>query len=226
MTSFAINLKGNTKTQVPTTTSHKNSCPDTCPLKEKGCYAKHHFLGKYWNRLTDGEVKNSFDYDTLLRQIKALPKGQLWRHNQAGDLLHDSGTICKDSLEKLVKANSKRSGFTYTHHVLNRANLVALNEANKKGFTINASTDNVSQADQVFKVKGLPVVTLLPLGADNVTYTPKGHKVVACPAEKSKKVTCSNCALCADKDRDYIIGFRAHGTAKKAVNDIALINIQ
>ena len=69
--------------------------------------------------------------------------------------------------------------------------------------------------------KGLPTTVILPVDADNVSYTNAGNKVVACPAEKSERVNCSNCALCYDNKRDYIIGFRAHGAAKKTVSLIA-----
>lgn len=51
-------------------------------------------------------------------QFKALPGGQLWRHNVAGDLPHDpeTGIISGEFMEKLVKSNKGRNGFTYTHH--------------------------------------------------------------------------------------------------------------
>ncbi|AGR89223.1 hypothetical protein X831_gp103 [Pseudomonas phage PAK_P2] len=64
-------------------------------------------------------------------------------------------------------------------------------------------------------------MTILPMDAENVSFTPKGRKVVACPAEKSDKVNCKSCGLCQVADREYIIGFRAHGTAKKTVDLIA-----
>jgi hypothetical protein len=46
-----------------------------------------------------------------------------------------------------------------------------------------------------------------------------GVKIVACPAEKTERINCSKCMLCA-KDRDYVIGFRAHGKRKKKVQKI------
>ena len=220
---YAINLKGNTKTAIPTTTSSKSTCPDTCPLKVKGCYAKNHFLGSYWERLSNGEVKTSLDYRGLLHAVKRLPKGQLWRHNQAGDLNHIDGRIGISSLLALVSANSGKNGFTYTHHTpLNEHNYNAIKQANIDGFTINLSANNLTEAD-TFKTLGVaPVCVLLPVDAPNVSYTPNKNKIVACPAEKNKKVTCANCGLCAESKRGYIIGFRAHGSAKKSVNIIAV----
>src|SRR5690606_1719450 len=92
---------------------------------------------------------------------------------------------------------------------------------NASGFTVNHSADTTEGAVKAYKtLSGIPVVTLLPMDAPNV-QTVSGVKVVACPAEKSDKINCSNCGLCADSKRDYIIGFRVHGTQKKKAEIIA-----
>ena len=207
---------------MPVTTSAKSTCPSTCPLKESGCYAKYSFLGNAWKKLSNGETKSAMNLDGLLFAIKRLPKGQLWRHNQAGDLPHNNDLIDLDALKGLVRANKGKKGFTYTHHKpTTEHNLQALKMANKEGFTVNLSADNLESSDN-YKALGVPVVVILPLGADKVSYTPKGNKVVKCPANKDKGITCATCQLCAISDRDYIIGFEAHGTAKKRVEKIAL----
>lgn len=226
---FALSLAGNAKTGCPTTTTSKNSCPDTCELKEKGCYAKYSFLGGYWNKLSNGEVKNSLDFKELLHSIKGLKKGALWRHNQAGDLLHNNGVIDKPALKAIVKANKGKRGFTYTHHKPEIGdNALQIDLANEQGFTVNLSTNNLVEADKAFNLEIAPVVTLLAEDAEKVTYTPQGNKVVACPAYKNKgkgdtkkTIQCVDCELCAIPDREYIIGFRAHGTAKKHIELIA-----
>lgn len=227
MSYFSINMKGNTKTQCPTTTSAKETCPDTCPLKESGCYAKYSFLGSYWKKLSNGEVKNSMDFKGLLSSIKKLPKGQIWRHNQAGDLLHDNGQIDSKSLSSLIKANRGKNGFTYTHHKHDVGdNAFIVDMSNELGFTINWSSNDLEEADTIYNKEIGPVVTLLPVNAEKVSYTPKGNKVVKCPADKEKGINCATCKLCAIPDRDYIIGFEAHGSAKKKVSLIATKEIK
>lgn len=222
---YAINYTGNSKTGImPVTTSSRDTCPDTCSLKERGCYAKYSFLGNYWNKLTDGKVKNALSYSELLKAITKLPKGQLWRHNQAGDLLHNNGTIDGEKLKRLINANKDKRAIVYTHHlpsVGNNASLIKL--ANDNGLTINLSSDTLKQADEYVASGIAPVVTLLQLGGDKVSYTPAGNKVVKCPADKAKGITCASCGLCALSNREYIIGFEVHGTAKKAINN-SLIN--
>ena len=227
---YSIKLKGNSKTAIPTTTSSKATCPDSCPLKTSGCYAKYSFLGGFWNKLSNGEIKNSGDFYWLLHQIKGLQKGQLWRHNQAGDLPHIDGRINSHMLTSLVKANKGKKGFTYTHHLPELSyNALEIYQANRKGFTINLSANNLDQADDYKRLTIGPVVLLLSADAEKVTYTPAGNKIVACPAENNDKINCGNCGLCYLVDRDYIIGFRAHGVGKKKVETIAkqsnLINL-
>lgn len=214
---YSFNAKGNRKTALPTTTSPKQSCPDSCALKEKGCYAKYSFLGKHWSDLSEG--KKGFSFSDMLEKIKALPAGQVWRHNQAGDISSEQGNIDLAELRALVDANKGKKGFTYTHNILNSHNVRAIKSANLAGFTINASTETGKAADKAFSM-GLPVVTILPSNAPKVTKTPAGRKVVTCPADL-KNVTCKTCKLCQRSNRDFIIGFRAHGSAKKSVEIIA-----
>lgn len=201
------------------TYSHKNTCPDSCALKGNGCYAENFHVNLHWSKISDGA--RGIDWQALLDSIKAIPARALWRHNIAGDLRGIGDTIDAKALEQLTTASvyKQKRGFTYTHYPLNADNIKALKKANNGGFTVNASANNIAQAIE-YKKTGLPVVAVLPIDAPNV-QTIDNVKFVACPAEKSKKVNCSSCQLCADSKRDYVIGFRAHGTRKKLANIIA-----
>lgn len=220
-------VSGNAKTgPIPVSTTGKQSCPDACPLKVKGCYAAYGPAALHWRKVTEGE--RGMPWDDFCQQIKALPRGQLWRHNQAGDLPGNGETIDTEKMRQLVKANKGKRGFTYTHYPItdtengNHAiNASAIYNANQSGFTVNLSANNVTEADKLANLNIGPVVTILPRDAENVSYTPAGRKVVACPAEKSDKVSCATCGLCQIANREYVIGFRAHGTAAKTVDIIA-----
>lgn len=215
-------VSGNKKTgPIPVTTSSENTCPVTCPLYGAGCYAKSGPLALHWRKVSDSEEKRSMDSESFLEAITALPRGQLWRHNQAGDMPAYNGDIDPVFARRIVKANKGKQGFTYTHHVMNKHNITMVQKMNDKGFTVNHSADNVQAAVKAYKdLSGIPVATILPIDSPNV-QTVSGVKVVACPAEKSDRISCANCGLCADKDRDYIIGFRVHGTQKRKADIIA-----
>lgn len=222
-----IRVSGNAKTgPIPVSTTGRQSCPDACALKAKGCYASYGPSALHWKKVTEGE--RGKPWDEFCKDVRALPKGQLWRHNQAGDLPGQNNVIDRTDMLALIAANKGKRGFTYTHYPVtdfsngtDQINAAMVMLANESGFTVNLSGNTVAMADELYSLGIAPVVTILPRDAENVSYTPKGRKVVACPAEKSDKVSCSTCALCQDNKRDYIIGFRAHGTAKKHVDIIA-----
>lgn len=200
---------------IPVTTTSEDSCPPSCPLKGKGCYAGLGHLGMHWRRVSSGDRGGTLD--ELCDHVKALPKGQLWRHNQAGDLPGDGEYIDIDALSKIVTANSGKRGFTYTHYPMNMVNHVSIQAANQAGFTINISTETFEDAD-FYHSQGFPVVTLLPSDQTENVTTKRGNTVVVCPATQSDKVTCKSCKLCANHSRNTIVGFPVHGSQKGKIN--------
>lgn len=210
---------------IPATTSTEKFCPIVCPLNhanEGGCYADYGPQAIHWRKVTAGERGASFD--ALVEKIRALPRGQLWRHNVSGDLpSNDRIRIDADRLTQLVAANRGRKGFTYTHYDPTIAeNADAIRSANADGFTINLSANNLDHADQLAATGAGPVVVVIPADAPKKLTTPAGRKVFACPAETSDRISCANCQLCQRRDRGgVIVGFHAHGTGRKKANAIA-----
>ena len=224
-------ISSNRKTgPMPVSYSTKEWCPDTCPLKKHGCYAKHGHTGIHWRKVTAGE--RGTDWDTFVSKVRHLPKGGIWRHNVAGDLPVYGGEwtpgmewvgqqIDAPKMWQLIRANRGRGGFTYTHHSpFIGENSKTIAECNSSGFTVNLSSNNVTEADTLADMDIAPVVTLLPTDSAKVTFTPKGRKVVRCPAETSDRVTCQSCRLCQKTDRP-IIGFTPHGSGKKVTQEVA-----
>ena len=224
MTQVALTaISSNRKTgAIPTTTSEKATCPDSCPFKAKGCYAKGGPQNLHWQKVT--EKKRGTHWDSFVGKIHKLPYGQLWRHNVSGDLPHSDGLIQSKLVNQLVRANKGRKGFTYTHHQLNDHNLQVLKNANQNGFTINISTESIEVADSVMTKLGLPAVAVVPSSHTERFYrTQSGRKVITCPATIHDNVTCATCQLCSKADRNFIIAFPAHGNAKKTVNRIVTV---
>jgi len=212
---------GNSKTGgIPTSGSSRETCPDTCAFKDKGCYAKYGKTGMQWKRLNDGVRKDASNFDQFLTKIKAIKEGALWRHNVYGDLAGENTVIDKKALLSLVEANKGKRGYTYTHKPMTAANKKLVKFANDNGFTINLSANTLAEADKYMALGVAPVACVIDIESEKVSYTPKGHKVVVCPAQTTD-ATCQTCKLCAIADRNYIIGFLPHGSAKKTVNLIA-----
>lgn len=222
---FAFARKSrNAKTgDIPVTTSDAKTCPDACQLKASGaCYAKHGPLGMYWKKINAGQYASTWSH--LVDEVAKLPQGQLWRHNQAGDLPGENDCIDPVAMFQLIAANRGKRGFTYTHKPVetNQANAALVAESNANGFTVNLSADDMGEADRLKALNIGPVVVVLPRNAPDVSYTPQGHKVVTCPAQTRDDVSCKTCGLCARSNRDAIVGFLAHGVSAKKAEAIAL----
>lgn len=212
----------NSKTgPLPVTTSSRSTCPSTCPLKGNGCYPEYGPLTIHWDKVSDGT--RGTDLKTHAKDIKALPRRQLWRWGQAGDLPGDGTHISHDDLDLVVDANRGKCGWAFTHYdPMIPANATAIATANQNGFTINLSANNVHHADQLFALGIAPVVVILPKGTSKPFATPAGNWIAICPATQRDDVTCATCAVCQHPTRKAIIGFPVHGSGAKKAHAVAL----
>ena len=216
----------NAKTgRMPVTTTESSSCPSTCPHINGNCYAKSGFhLAQHWKKVTSHERGGT--WDDLCNYIRTLKPNQLWRHNQAGDLPYVriatqnsfQELITLPLLKDLVDANksSGAKGYTYTHHVLNTHNSEAIKYSNRNGFTVNASCESMTQADDAI-AQGIPAVVVVDNSKPVPARTPAGTKVVVCPAQ-TRDTNCVDCGLCAQAKRTCVVAFLAHGNRAKKLN--------
>ena len=198
---------------IPVSTTEKASCPPDCAMRE-GCYAASGPLALHWATVSAG--KRGTDWPTFTASIAALPEGQFWRHNQAGDLPVKDASIDAVKLGQLVHANAGRRGFTYSHH-RDAESINWIRHANNWGFTVNLSANDLLDADMLANHKAGPVVVVLPSTTAANTVTPAGRKVVICPATQRDDVTCASCQLC-QRQRDVIVGFPAHGIRRRVID--------
>lgn len=214
-------VSGNAKTgPIPVSISSAETCPPSCPLNTGGCYAKYGPLAMHWRRVTNGA--RGFTWNDFVQAIKSLPRAQLWRHNQAGDLPGKGEDIDAAMLSELVNANHGRKGFTYTHKYKTESNLRAIKHANDNGFTVNLSANNVGEVDALVSLKVGPVVTVVPSTQKTNMVTPGGNKIVICPATYRENVSCASCGLCQKAQRSCVIGFPSHGTAFRKADKVAM----
>lgn len=207
---------------IPASTTSRSSCPDNCSYKGSGCYGDGGPISMHWKAVSEGPRGD--DLKTFCSKVKQLPKFQLWRHNQVGDLPGKDGVLNAEQVHQLISANRGKKGFTFTHYNPDNpdnANLIAL--CNAKGFTVNLSAETLAQADHFMSLGIAPVAMALPADAMRNRVTPAGHTVKVCPATVSD-TTCALCAMCADPKRKTIIGFPAHGSGAKKVERIFFSN--
>lgn len=213
-------VSGNRKVgPIPVSTTEEGSCPNECPLKGTDCYARFGPLGMHWRKVGEGRGDN---WDSFCKRVERFRKGQLWRHNQAGDLPQDeNGRIDSVKTEELGRAAAHTNGWTYTHYdptdSHNREAIASLNKTG--GLVVNLSADTMAEADQYVQLGIAPVVVILPQDAPTRgNKTPSGCPIVVCPAQTQETMTCDQCRLCQVRDRKSIVGFLAHGTAKKRLS--------
>jgi hypothetical protein len=228
---------------IPTTVTSAKACPESCPLKNAGCYADGGPTAMNWQKVSAGERGD--DWAAFLENVKSkIMKRGLWRHNVAGDLISDGVTIDAKKLRQLAQANKGKRGFTYTHHDVfnNPVNKKAIRAANAAGFTVNLSGNNPAHADQLADENAGPVVTLLPeeygRAKNNGVFkeslrkykkrlsklskqTPAGRPITVCPATFLDEMDCAACGLCQNQNRAAIVGFPAHGFRAKKADAIA-----
>lgn len=193
------------------------TCPTTCAaLKTKACYALYGHVRLLANKsaygLSDGaEVRRWFAEDVGHRAMV--------RHHVSGDVCRPGGEVDWAYVVALCDAADSRpdvTSFGYTHaweliddpSLLQRPNMV-----------FNASCDTYEEADRALAA-GWP--TVLIVAEDATTHlTPGGARVAICPQQltehegPARKVTCKDCRLCANAERQCVVGFRLHGAGKK-----------
>lgn len=235
---LSLSSKNRKLGDIPATRTARGSCPDSCSFKNAGCFGEFGLLRMHWERVSE----RGLSWREFCRSVTRFPKGQVWRHNEVGDLPGRGDAIDPVALSELVIANKGRRGFTFTHKSVleskplpertryipsaqERAlwlvsNRRAIARVVRAGFTINLSADSIAQADELAALGIAPVSVVLPHDApSHATKTPAGHQVVVCPNE-THGLTCSECQLCATPTRKSIIGFRAHGQSKAIVSEI------
>ena len=198
---------------IPVSTTEKDSCPTNCAMRAE-CYADSGPLALHWRAVSAGTRGTTWGQFT--QSIAALPEGQLWRHNQAGDLPQVDGTVDAVKLGQLVAANAGRRGFTYSHH-RDAASLAWIKHANAWGFTVNLSANDLIDADTLADTNCGPVVVVVPSTTTKNTTTPGGRPVVICPATQRDDVSCTTCQLC-QRQRAAIVAFPAHGARHRVIN--------
>ena len=207
---------------IPVVTASRDTCPPDCALLGNGCYAEHGPLALVWQRCF-------LMLNELCKLIRQLPKHQLWRYGQAGDLPPDDA-----DLDKLVAANNRRPVLCYTH----TRNVEQIRKATKNGFHINISADSLDEAEK-FADQGLSTVVVLPsVYGRNRTgetwtetlseyktrtstlskRTANGTRIAVCP-QTYTDVSCDDCRVCAGpRKKNAIVGFPAHGSRKAQID--------
>jgi hypothetical protein len=169
---------------IPVSTTERASCPPDCNVRD-ACYAASGPLALHWAAVSNGT--RGTDWATFTDTVAAMPDGQLWRHNQAGDLPVAGGTVDAVKLGQLVAANAGRRGFTYSHH-RDAASIAWIRHANAWGFTVNLSANDLADADMLADMRRAPSSLCCP--ARKPKTPPRQRAALSSYAQPPSATTC------------------------------------
>lgn len=203
--------------------SIRTSCPKSCPLMGKGCYAELGYTGIHNHKL-DADADGQSALDTARAEAKAIdssykggaiPNERDLRVHVAGDSRTLAGTrLINNAIGRWIKRGGGKT-WSYTHafaHVPRSA---------WSNVSILASIDNVKEVALARKQGYAPAI-VVPEHPSDRAYTLKGSdtKWIPCP-NQTRSVGCTDCRLCFDTDRLYEgnfgIAFAAHGVMKEQI---------
>ena len=195
---------------IPVSYSGKETCPDTCSLKEGGCYAWGLFyIAKVGERVASGQYANTLR--SALERRTAVAR--IVRHRIAGDMVGDIPGTLQDCAD-VETAGLQNIGYT---HAWKEEEVRPL----KKWF--RASCQSIEEVIEA-RSKGWGATLIVDKGtltsAGKKTFNlPNGETAYLCPARKetatARAITCNDCTLCkiSDKTVSKTVIFEAHGNA-------------
>ncbi len=192
-----------------------STCPSTCSLKDKGCYAQQGNVGIYANRLekTSAIVAATAEAKAIDASYRggSVPERNV-RIHVSGDSKTIVGTKRIAAAVKRWKARGGKAAWTYTH---------AHSRVHRKHWgsvSVLASLDNISQIAAARQQGYAPAIIVNKFDGAKA-FMLEGVKFIPCPAQTKDNVTCTSCKLCWDSDRLYKsnmgIAFAAHGVQKR-----------
>jgi len=203
--------------------SIKHTCPDTCALKNEGCYAQTSFVGMINIRM-QRRARQGSPLDLARAEAKAIdasynggsvPAGRALRLHVAGDSRTWAGTRLINAAIARWKKRGGGDVWSYTHawrHVP---------RYEWSNVSVLASVDNVSQVKEA-REQGYAPALVVPEHPSDKAYTLPGSDVkwIPCP-NQTRGVGCTDCRLCFNADRlhrdGFGITFAAHGIKKETI---------
>ena len=232
MSAIYISNSGNTKIMgsKPVDASYaavKNTCPDTCALKDSACYAQLSFVGMHMRKLEKQNPKASA-LEVARVEAKAIdssynggivPKDRFLRLHVSGDSRTIKGSNLINSAVNRWKKRGGGKVWSYTHAWRN------VPRTAWKAVSMLASVDSISEVKAARKQGYAPAI-VVDYHRSEKAYKLDGSNVkwIPCPAQTNpggKQIGCSDCQLCFDSNRlfknNFGIAFAAHGIRKDSI---------
>lgn len=212
----AVEISQNVKTGfVSATYASQKSCDSDCPFLGKGCYAEHGYANVTTQRLNKDADD---DLIAIAQEEAALIDGLSGkfdlRVHVVGDCKTDDTATIVASAMKRHRRKKGRKAWTYTHAWRKVA------KASWLGESVLASCETPNEVLQA-KEKGYAAAIVVEKFEREKLYEKDGIRLLPCPNQTSRKLTCADCGICMNAsalERTGItVAFEAHGTSKKKI---------
>ena len=197
----------------------KITCPNSCELKDKGCYAQLSFVAIFNRRLEKEQEGKTPEQAARIEAASidaAFPKGVPQDGKKGGrdGRIHVSGDCRTRKAAKIVSAAARRiklrgagDVWSYTHAWRN------VPRTDWEGVSTLASIKTTSDVP-LARSQGYAPAIVVDTHLSDKTYELDGYKFIPCP-NQTRDVACVDCRLCFNADRLYQdnlgIAFAAHG---------------
>lgn len=184
-----------------------NSC-EGCSLRGNGCYAWRGSVQLGFLNVARAN-RNGADKSLEFALENRHKDAKMFRLTAIGDIGRCGDEIAASILSKIDEAGLEPVG--YTHHWREE------NVAETWKGVLMASCETEDDADLAVS-QGWRATMIVDESVNQSFYTKAGNKVVICPAQTKKGITCNDCRLCNGKKKAApIIAFQVHGKASNVI---------
>jgi hypothetical protein len=196
-----------------TYSSIENSCPKSCSLKDKGCYAQLSFVGIHSSKLD----KSNLDALGVARQEATLIKNAIKQGlNKRPLRLHVAGD-CRTNAAA-VKVSEATKGWNYPVWTYTHAWKDVRRSSWGNKISVLASVDKESDIKHAFAKGYVSAVVVKSFPNGKKAFKLGNYKAVPCPNQTHDNISCETCKLCWNdkklKALKTIIAFEAHGVKR------------
>lgn len=186
-----------------------DTCPDTCPLKDEGCYALFGpgGVGPFKIAAKHGSDDVASVIDQAIREV---PQNGILRWEVSGDVvLPDGVTIDHEYIaqtNRFVAARPDVRVIRYSH---------AWRQMSPEMFAypVNASCETLQDISEARAAGWQTVITATGPDDEVIGMTVDESRAIICP-NQTHGVTCAECQLCS-KERTSTVVFLPHGSGKR-----------
>ncbi len=221
---YAVETTANPKLGlVSATYVAQQTCPDSCPFLDHGCFAQNGFLGgnivKPLNRGVATEMTRLEIAQQEANMIDGLSGERDLRLHVVGDSTTTDGTRALAAAARRYSSKHGRAVWTYSH------GWRSLSRKSWGSISVLASCETTGDIADARR-RGYATAIVVPEHRTKRLYRVGRAKILPCP-EQTSGVSCADCRLCMRDDylhdAGITIAFAAHGSVGSKAKAIAAL---